>query len=161
MLIVAPGSGGGGDAGRGGSKARQIYPTLTNTNYTSWCIRVQAIMEDREEWEVVEPEEGATTEVDAVRLARIKTKDKKVKAHLLQCIPDDILMQVAKKKSGKEVWDSLKTRFVGADWVKDARLQMLKTEFNAVEMKEDDPLDPVVGQLMALSVKSNSLGEHQ
>jgi hypothetical protein len=65
-------------------------------------------MEDREEWEVVEPEEGATTEADAARLARIKVKDKKVKAHLLQCIPDDILMQVAKKKSRKEVWDSLK-----------------------------------------------------
>jgi hypothetical protein len=47
-------------------------------------------------------------------------KDKKVQADLLQCIPDYLLMQDAKKKKGKEVWDSLKARFVGADRVKEA-----------------------------------------
>jgi hypothetical protein len=159
MSIVAGGSGnGGGEGGRGGGEARQVYPTLTNTNYTSWCIRVQAIMEDREEWEVVEPEEGATTDADAARLARIKAKDKKIKANLLQCIPDDLLMQVAKKKTGKEAWDSLKARFIGADRVRDARLQTLRSEFDAIRMKEDDPLDPVVGKLTALSVRCSSLG---
>lgn len=40
----------------------------------------------------MEPEEGATTDVDAARLVRIKAKDKKIKANLLQCIPNDILM---------------------------------------------------------------------
>jgi hypothetical protein len=36
-------------------------------------------------------------------------KDRKVKPHLLQCLPDGLLMQVA-KKTGKEVWDGLKVR---------------------------------------------------
>ncbi|XP_066333934.1 uncharacterized protein [Miscanthus floridulus] len=114
-------------------------------------------MEDWEEWEVVEPdlEAAASTAAEKVKL---DAKDRKVKAHLLQCIPDDILMQVAKKKSGKEVWDSLKARFVSADRVRDARLQTLKSEFDAVEMKDDDPLDQVVGRLTALSVKSSSMG---
>ena len=30
-------------------------------------------------------------------------------------LPDNVLMQVAVKKTCKEVWDSLKVRFVGAD----------------------------------------------
>jgi hypothetical protein len=94
----------------------------------------------------------------AAEKVKLDAKDQKVKAHLLQCIPDDILMQVAKKKSGKEVWDSLKARFVGADRVRDARLQTLKSDFDAVEMKDDDPQDQVVGRLTALSVKSSSLG---
>jgi hypothetical protein len=34
---------------------------------------------------------------------------------LLQCIPDDLLMQVARKKIGKEVWDSLKAKFMGEE----------------------------------------------
>jgi len=143
-MSIVPGGGGGGsgDGARGSGEARQVYPTLTSTNYTSWCIRVHAIMEDREEWEVVEPEESTSaTEPTAAEAAKLTTKDKKVKAHLLQCIPDDILMQVAKKKTGKEVWDSLKARFVGADRVRDARLQTLKSEFDAVEMKEDESLD--------------------
>jgi hypothetical protein len=159
MSIVASGSGGGGEGARGGGDARQIYPTLTNTNYTSWCIHVQAIMEDREEWEIVEPEADASaTARTAAEAARVTAKDKKIKANLLQCIPDDLLMQVAKKKTGKEVWDSLKARFVGADRVRDARLQTLKSEFDAVWMKEDDPLDQVVGKLTALSVRCSSLG---
>ncbi|CAD6344099.1 unnamed protein product [Miscanthus lutarioriparius] len=110
MSIVASGSGGGGEGARGGGEARQIYPTLTNTNYTSWCIRVQAIMEDREEWEIVEPEANASaTAPTAAEAAKMTAKEKKIKANLLQCIPDDLLMQVAKKKTGK-VWDSLKVR---------------------------------------------------
>jgi hypothetical protein len=67
-------------------------------------------------------------------------------------------MQVAKKKTGKEVWDSLKARFIGADRVRGARLQTLKSEFDAIRMKEDDPLDQVVGKLTALSVRCSSLG---
>jgi hypothetical protein len=95
------------------------------------------------------------TEAEA---AKIKAKDKKIKANLLQCIPDDILMQVAKKKTGKEVWDSLKARFVGADRVKDARMQTLKSDFDTVQMKDTEQLDHVVAKLTTLSVKYNSLG---
>jgi len=114
-------------------------------------------MEDQEEWSVVEPdpEAAAPTGEEATKRA---AKDRKIKANLLQCIPDDILMQVAKKKTGKEVWDSLKTRFVGADRVRDARLQTLKSEFDAIQMKEDDLLDPIVAKLTTMSVKYNSLG---
>ncbi|XP_066334496.1 uncharacterized protein [Miscanthus floridulus] len=132
MSIVPGGGSGSGDGARGSGEAHQ---------------------------EVVLPEESTSaTEPTAAEAAKLTAKDKKVKAHLLQCIPDDILMQVAKKKTGKEVWDSLKARFVGADRVRDARLQMLKSEFDAVEMKEDESLDQVVGKLTALSVRSSSLG---
>jgi Zn-finger protein len=65
----------------------------------------------------------------------LSEKDKKVQAHLLQCLLDDLLMQVSKKKMGKEVWDCLKSRFVGADRVKEARLQTLKSEFDTLKMK--------------------------
>jgi hypothetical protein len=82
-------------------------------------------------------------------------KDKKVRADLLQCIPDDLLMQDAKK--GKEVWDSLKARFVGTDRVKEARLQTLKNEFDAMRMEEDEPLDQYVRKLTGMSVKYSNL----
>jgi hypothetical protein len=109
---------------------------------------------------VVEPKAGTGSSAtsSAVEQAKATTKDKKVKAHLLQCIPDDILMQVTKKKTRKEVWDSLKSRFIGADRVKDARMQTLKSEFDAIQMKEDEPLDQDVGKLTTMSIKYNSLG---
>ena len=81
-----------------------------------------------------------------------------MRAHLFQCLSDELLMQVAKKKTGKEVWDSLKARFVGAERVKDARLQTLKAEFNALDMKEEETVDEFAGKLTAMSVKYGNLG---
>jgi len=85
----------------GGGGDRITYPSLAATNYTSWSIRVQTIMEDQGFWEVMELSEG-TSEHGAVTAAVAKAKDKKVRAHLLQCLPDDFLMQVTAKKIGKE-----------------------------------------------------------
>lgn len=75
------------------------------------------MMEDQGVWEMIEPAAGAAVD---------PKKDKKAKTHLLRSLPEDLLMQVAKKWTAKEVWDCLKTRFVGADWVHNARLQTLK-----------------------------------
>ena len=81
-----------------------------------------------------------------------------MRAHLFQCLSDDLLMQVAKKKSGKEVWDSLKARFVGADRVRDAWLQTLKAEFDALKMKEEETIDQFATKLTAMSVRYSNLG---
>ena len=67
-------------------------------------------------------------------------------------------MQVAKKKSRKEVWESLKARFIGAERVCDARLQTLKAEFETLEMKEEETIDQFAGKLTAMSVKYGNLG---
>jgi len=67
-------------------------------------------------------------------------------------------MQVAKKKSGKEVWDSLKARFVGADRVRDAWLQTLKAEFDALKMKEEETIDQFAAKLTVVSVRYSNLG---
>ena len=142
---------------RGGRGDRIPYPMLTATNYTSWSIRVQAIMEDQGVWEVMEPVEESSQQGAASTAAK-KAKDIKAKAHLLQCIPDDLLMQVAGKKTGKEVWDTLKARFVGEERVRDARLQTLKSDFDALRMKETDQIDQYAGQLSGMAVRYGNLG---
>jgi hypothetical protein len=147
-LTVSEGSQGGGDG------HCQLFPTLTATNYTSWSIRVSAIMEEQCWWEIVEPSEDAAS----VLMAAETTKDKKIRTHLFQCLSDDLLMQVAKKKTGREVWEALKARFVGAELVRDARLQTLKSEFDALSMKEAETVDEFARKLTAMSVKYGNLG---
>ncbi|XP_051142225.1 uncharacterized protein LOC127259122 [Andrographis paniculata] len=90
-----------------------VYPQLRSTNYTTWPIKVEAIMEAR---------------------------------------------GVAQKKTVREVWDSLKTRFVGADNVKAARLQTLKNEFDGLRMSEWETLEKYAAKLSAMSAKYASLG---
>ena len=48
---------------------------------------------------------------------------------------------------------------MGADRVKEARLQTLMADFNRLKMKETDSIDNFVGRLSELSTKSATLGE--
>jgi hypothetical protein len=113
-------------------------------------------MEEKGWWEVVEPPEGSSSQKQSADA--VAAKDKKLRAALFECLADDLLMQVAKKKTGKEVWESLKARFVGAERVRDARLQTLKAEFDSLKMKDDESIDQFAGKLTSMSVKYSNLG---
>ncbi|KAI3520492.1 hypothetical protein L1887_09941 [Cichorium endivia] len=124
-------------------------PVLTSTNYTTWAIKMEAIMDAQGLWESIEPETGVVADDKKSKMAR---------AFIFQAIPEDILMQVAKKKTAREVWESLKTRFVGADRVQKARLHTLKSEFEAIRMKDGESIDEYAGKLSGMISKYNSVG---
>ena len=62
----------------GGGTSTYQYPQLTTLNYTSWAIRVQAIMEDQGIWAAVQPAAEAAVDLK---------QDRKAKALLLQALP--------------------------------------------------------------------------
>ena len=99
------------------------YPVLTPEGYTAWSIKMEAILDAQGLWEAVAP--TADAEVDG-------RKNKMARANLLQALPEDILMQVSTKPTAQEVWEALKTRFVGADRVRTARLTTLRGEFDSL-----------------------------
>lgn len=70
-----------------------------------------------------------------------------------------VLLQVAKKKSAKKVWDPLKIRYLGVDRVKKARLHTLKSEFEALRMKEGDSIDEFAGKLSGMASHYGNLGD--
>jgi hypothetical protein len=88
-------------------------------------IKVEAILDTQGLWEAVSPSGDAAMDVPKNKVAR---------AQLLQALMEDILMQVSTKKTTNEVWESLKTRFIGANRVKTAHLAMLKEEFDKLCM---------------------------
>ncbi|XP_062188979.1 uncharacterized protein LOC133892311 [Phragmites australis] len=133
----------------GSSGVSLAYPLLSSTNYTAWAIKVEAILDAQGLWEVVNPAKGEVADA---------RKDKTARAQLLQALPEDILMQVSQKKTAKELWDSLKTRFVGADRVKAARLSTLKGEFDLLRMKEGEPLDDYAGKISGMAARYANLG---
>jgi hypothetical protein len=85
-------------------------------------------------------------------------KNKMARAQLLQALPEDILMQVSTKPTTKEVWDSLKTRFVGADRVKAAHLATLKGEFDKLIMEDIEPLDDYASKISGMAARYVGLG---
>ncbi|XP_021979913.1 uncharacterized protein LOC110876037 [Helianthus annuus] len=124
-------------------------PTLTSSNYTTWAIKMEAIMDAQGLWESIEPQAGVAVD---------EKKSKTARAFIFQAIPEEILLQVAKKKTAKEVWESLKTRFVGAERVQKARLHTLKSEFESMRMKDGESIDDYAGKLSGMISKYNSVG---
>lgn len=122
-------------------------PMLTATNYTVWAIRMKVVLQLHKVWEVVETE---TTEVDKNTMAT---------ALLFQAIPETLIIQIGNLTTAKKIWDAVKVRYVGADRVREARLQTCKTEFDRLRMKDSDTIDEFVGKLTELSARSTALGE--
>ncbi|XP_023634274.1 uncharacterized protein LOC111829414 [Capsella rubella] len=120
---------------------------LTQTNYTVWAIRMKVALQVHKVWETVKP---GSTDVDKNNLAR---------ALLFHSTPKSMILQVGNLDTSKVVWDSIKTRNLGADRVKEARLQTLMAEFDRLKMKETDMIDDFVGKLSEISTKSVTLGE--
>ncbi|XP_013589086.1 PREDICTED: uncharacterized protein LOC106297383 [Brassica oleracea var. oleracea] len=67
--------------------------------------------------------------------------------------------EVGNLETAKTVWDAIQARHVGAERVRDARLQTLMADFDKHKMKEDDRIDTFIGKLAEISSKTASLGE--
>ncbi|KAD5803413.1 hypothetical protein E3N88_14773 [Mikania micrantha] len=130
------------------------WPVLTATNYTIWVVKLKAIFNAHGLWEAIEPGIGA----NPANPADAK-KNSAAIAYLFQAMPEYQILQVANLNTAREIWESLKTRYVGVDRFKKARLATLKNEFESIRMKENESIDEFAGRLSAISSKSMDLGE--
>ncbi|GJZ45457.1 zinc finger, CCHC-type containing protein [Tanacetum coccineum] len=132
-----------------GSTTHFQCPMLKGANYTTWAIRMQVILEANGLWEMIEP--NLTTEVDT-------KKDKTAIAYIYQSLPEEQLLLISKYKTAKEVWDALKTRHVGVNHVQQAKQQTLKSEFEMLQMEENESIDSFVTRLTGIINKAASVG---
>lgn len=130
----------------GGSSSIKC-PILNATNYTVWSMRMKILLKVHKAWEIIENE--------------VENDDKNdiAMALLFQSIPETLILQVGELTTAKKVWDAIKTRYVGAERVKEARLQTLMADFDRLKMKETETIDEFVGKLSEISSKSAALGE--
>ena len=80
-------------------------------------------------------------------------------ALLFQYIPENQIMQVGEEDSPKEIWEAIKSKNLGAERVKEARLQILMNEFERLRMLESDTIDIFSGKISEIAAKSASLGQ--
>nr|GFC92643.1 putative zinc finger, CCHC-type [Tanacetum cinerariifolium] len=85
-------------------------------------------------------------------------KSKQALAFLFQAIPKDMVLQMASYTDPKQVWDGLKTRFLGVDRVRTARLATLRKELETMRMKEGEAVDDFVTKLNGIASRVRSLG---
>lgn len=121
-------------------------PMLTATNYTVWAMRMKVALKVHKVWEAIEDD---STEGD---------KNDMATALLFQSIPEVLILQVGELDTAKKVWEAIKLRHVGAERVREARLQTLMNDFDKLKMKENETIDDFGGKLSEISAKSASLG---
>ncbi|GJW67729.1 zinc finger, CCHC-type containing protein [Tanacetum coccineum] len=132
-----------------GSTTHFQCPMLKGANYTTWAIRMQIILEANGLWEMIEPNEK--TQAD-------NKKEKTAIAFLYQALPEEQLLQITKHKTAKTFWDALKTRHVGVNRVQQAKQQTLKSEFEMLQMEENESIDSFVTRLTGIINKAASVG---
>nr|GEW02553.1 zinc finger, CCHC-type [Tanacetum cinerariifolium] len=132
-----------------GSTTHFQCPMLKGKNYTTWAIRMQIILEANGLWEKIEPNEK--TQAD-------NKKDKTAIVFIYQALLEEQLLQITKHITTKAIWDALKTRHTGEERVQQARLQTLKSDFEMLQMKEDETIDTFNTKLTTLVNKAASLG---
>lgn len=87
-------------------------------------------------------------------------KNDMANALIIQSVPEALILQVGDLENAKKVWEAIKARHMGADKVKEARLQTLMAEFERLKMKDNDTIDAFVGKLSEIASKSSALGEN-
>nr|ABW74585.1 pol polyprotein [Boechera divaricarpa] len=122
-------------------------PMLNTTNYTVWAMRMKIMLQIHKVWETIE---GNSMDIDKNVIAI---------GLLFQSIPESLILQVGGLDSSKAIWEAIKTRHLGAERVKEARLQTLTYEFERLRMNDSDSIDAFSGKLSELASKSAALGE--
>ena len=120
---------------------------LTSTNYTVWAIRMENVLKVHKVWNLVE----TATEDDEKNDIAIGL--------LFQAIPEALVLQVGELDTAEKVWEAIQAWHVGAERVKEARLQTLMADFDRLTMKDTEKIDDFVGKLSEISSMCSALGE--
>ncbi|XP_013626873.1 PREDICTED: uncharacterized protein LOC106332928 [Brassica oleracea var. oleracea] len=99
------------------------FPMLNSSNYAVWAMRMKIALKVNKAWEAIDP--GSKAE----------EKNDMAIALLFHSIPEALTLQVGDLDKAKTIWNAIKTRHVGAERVREARLQTLMAEFDRLKMK--------------------------
>ena len=132
---------------RDGIPGTVVCPMLTSTNYTVWAMRMKVLLRVHKVWEAIKPGTDKEEKNDFATVL------------LFQSVPENLILQVGEQSSPKEMWEALKSINLGADRVREARLQTLMNDFERLKMYDSDSIDTFSGKLSELASKSASLGQ--
>nr|GEZ64348.1 zinc finger, CCHC-type [Tanacetum cinerariifolium] len=85
-------------------------------------------------------------------------KNYTTKGIIFQTLLENVLLQVAKHKNAKDVWELIKVRYIGAERVQKARLKILRNELEILKMNDNESINDFAGKISGIAAKFKSLG---
>ncbi|KAA0037127.1 gag-pol polyprotein [Cucumis melo var. makuwa] len=125
------------------SSFSSISPSIFDgDNYQVWTVRMEAYMEALDIWEAVEEDYEIPALPNNPTMAQIKvqkekkTKKIKAKACLFAAVSSTIFTRILTLRSAYEIWNYLKSKYVGDERIRGMRVLNLIREFELQKMKE-------------------------
>lgn len=136
-------------------------------DYDHWSMIMENLLRSKEYWSVVEDgytEPGAKEKellTDAQRkvLEDKNPKDLKAKNYLFQAIEKSILKTIIQKDTSKQLWDSMKTKYIGNIRVQRAQLQTFRRKFEILEMKTGESVNDYFSRVVLVANNMRNTGE--
>ncbi|KAL1205086.1 hypothetical protein V5N11_016427 [Cardamine amara subsp. amara] len=110
-------------------------------------MRIKVMLRLYDVWETINP--GSTD----------PKKNNVVTTLLFQSIPEALILQVGEQTAAKDICEAIKSRYLGADRVREARLQTLMVEFDRLKMEDTNSVDDFAGKMSDIAYKSEPLGQ--
>jgi len=140
-------------------------PRLTKENYSSWCIRMKALLGSQDVWDIVsngyeEPESDVTlNHAPREALQNIRKKDRKTLTIIHQAINDNNFEKISGANTTDQAWKILKNTYKGVDRVKKVCLQKLRGDYESLHMKESESVSDYTSRLLAIVNEMKRYGE--
>ncbi|XP_021996329.1 uncharacterized protein LOC110893531 [Helianthus annuus] len=144
-------------------------PKLTGQNYYHWHIQIKVLFESQELWNIIDEgikELGTNPTEEATATHRESVKKDKRALHIIyQSVNDTIFERIALAKTSKEAWDILHKSYRGETRVKTIKLQSLRCEFDALNMKEGESIEEYFNRTISivnqLRMNEDNISEQQ
>eukprot|EP00253_Pinus_taeda_P012184 PITA_12184 len=143
-------------------------PQFNGKNYDYWAITMKALFASQDLWEIVEDgfdepadetEFNRLTQAEKDILKSNRKKDAKAIVLLYQAVDQSVFPRLAAAKTSNEAWQTLKTAYQGMEKVRTAKLQLLRRDFENLNMKESDNIDSFFTQVIGLVTQMRTHGE--
>jgi predicted Zn-dependent protease len=88
------------------------------------------------------------------------SKDRTTLAAILRVVPLEMHSTLAVKATTKDAWDAIKSMRAGDAHVREAKVQTLLKEFDAVRMKSGETIDELAMRMNGITNKMRTLGKN-
>ena len=129
---------------------------------------MRVLLQSQDLWEIVEAgyDEPASTEAENALsnnqknvLREARKRDKKALYILYQGVDETTFEKISAAATSKEAWEILKNSHTGVDKAVRVRLQILRAEFEALNMSESESVSDYCTSTIVLVNKMKRLGE--
>ncbi|XP_014493452.1 uncharacterized protein LOC106755752 [Vigna radiata var. radiata] len=136
-----------------------------NINYDNWSLQIEVLLESQDVWDIVEDRynEPANDEHQSVNqvaaLKKTRVKDRSALYFLYNVVDESGFEKIVNAKSAKEAWEILKVAYKGDTRVKQVRVQVLRREFEHMEMDENEGVSEFITRVQKMANQLGMNGE--